>query len=157
MKISNSFIHWILIHTRRLTAWVSPREAWIAWALQRPEKASKNVVIWLSLNICQLARLRRKMSNSVTLGLNEVKMKVLVAQQCLIVCDSMDSSPPGSSVHGILQARILQWAAIPFSRGSSGPGDWTRGSNPGLLHCRQILYYLSHQGIKSVYYVIPVT
>ena len=45
----------------------------------------------------------------------------LVAQSCLILCDSMDNSPPGSSVLGILQARILEWVAIPFSRGSSQP------------------------------------
>ena len=37
----------------------------------------------------------------------------------------MDCSPPGSSVHGVLQARILEWVAIPFSRGSSWPRDWT--------------------------------
>ena len=45
----------------------------------------------------------------------------LVAQSCLILCDSMNNSPPGSSVLGILQARILEWVAIPFSRGSSQP------------------------------------
>ena len=44
---------------------------------------------------------------------------VLVAQSCLTLCDPMDCSPPGSSVHGILQARILEWVAIPFSRESS--------------------------------------
>ena len=38
-------------------------------------------------------------------------------------CDPMDCSPPGSSVHGILQARILEWIAISFSRGSSRPGN----------------------------------
>ena len=43
--------------------------------------------------------------------------KVLVAQSCLTLCDPQDSSPPGSSVHGILQARILEWVAI------SSPGD----------------------------------
>ena len=43
----------------------------------------------------------------------------------LILCDPMDCSPPGSSVHGILQARILDWIAISFSRGSSPPRDWT--------------------------------
>ena len=47
---------------------------------------------------------------------------VLVAQLCLTHCDPMDCSPPGSSVHGILQARILEWVAIPFSRGSSNAG-----------------------------------
>ena len=40
-------------------------------------------------------------------------------QSCLTLCDPMDCSPPGSSVHGILQARILEWVAMPFSRGSS--------------------------------------
>ena len=44
-----------------------------------------------------------------------------VAQLCLTVCDPMDCSPPGSSVHGILQSRILEWVAMPFSRGSSSP------------------------------------
>ena len=43
----------------------------------------------------------------------------LIAQSCLILCDPMNCSPPGSSIHGILQARILEWVAIPFSRGSS--------------------------------------
>ena len=48
-----------------------------------------------------------------------------VAQSCPTLCDPMDSSPPGSSLHGILQARILEWVAIPFSRGSSQPRDRT--------------------------------
>ena len=52
-------------------------------------------------------------------------VKVLVAHLCLTLCDPMDCSLPGSSVHGILQARILEWVAIPFSRGSSRTGDQT--------------------------------
>ena len=48
-----------------------------------------------------------------------VKVKVLVIKLCLTLRNPMDCSPPGSSVHGILQARILEWVAIPFSRGSS--------------------------------------
>ena len=52
-------------------------------------------------------------------------MCVLVAQSCPTLCDPMDCSPPGSSVHGILQARILEWTAISFSRGSSQPRDQT--------------------------------
>ena len=51
-----------------------------------------------------------------------------VAQSCPTLCDPMDCSPPASSVHGILQARILEWVAISFSRGSSQPRDWTRVS-----------------------------
>ena len=46
-----------------------------------------------------------------------------VAQSCVTLCDPIDCSPPGSSVHGILQARMLEWVAISFSRGSSRPRD----------------------------------
>ena len=52
----------------------------------------------------------------------------LVSQSCLTLCDPMDCSPPGSFVHGILQARILEWVAIPSCRGSSWPRDWTHVS-----------------------------
>ena len=51
----------------------------------------------------------------------KVEVKVLVAQLCLTLCDPMDCSPPGSSAHGILQARVLEWVAILFSRGPSQP------------------------------------
>ena len=64
------------------------------------------------------------------------------SSSCSVMSDSWqprDCSLPGSSVHGILQARLPEWLAIPFSRGSS----WPR--NPRLLHYRHILYRLSHQ------------
>ena len=77
-----------------------------------------------------------------------VRAKSLQSHQTL--CDPMDCSPPGSSVYGILQARILEWVTFPFSRGSSQPRDRTQvspalqayslgifptqGSNPGLTH-----------------------
>ena len=48
----------------------------------------------------------------------------LVAHLCSTLCNPVDYSPPGSWVHGILQARILEWVAIPISRGSSPPRDW---------------------------------
>jgi len=54
--------------------------------------------------------------------------EVLVAQLNLTLYNPMDYSPPGSSVHGILQARILEWVAMPFSRGSSQPRDQTQVS-----------------------------
>ena len=50
---------------------------------------------------------------------------VWVAQLCQTICHPMDYSLPGFSVHGILQARILEWIAIPFSRGTSNLRDWT--------------------------------
>ena len=108
-----------------------------------------------------------------------LKVKVKIAQSCPTLCDPMDYI-----VHGILQVRILEWVAFPFSRGSSQPRDWTQVShiaggfftswvtreaqeyrvislslfqrifptqelNWGLLHCRRILYQLSHQ--RSTY------
>ena len=64
---------------------------------------------------------------------------VLVAQSCPSLCEPVDCSPSGSSVHGILQARILEWMAISFSRGSSRPRDGTRVFWQDYLP-------LSHQG-----------
>ena len=51
--------------------------------------------------------------------------KLWVVQSCPTLCDPVVCSPPGSSIHGILQARILEWVVIPFSRGSSPPRDRT--------------------------------
>ena len=64
-------------------------------------------------------------------------MEVKVAQSCLILCDPMDYT-----VHRTLQARILEWVAFSFSRGIFP----TQGLNPGLPHCRLILYQLSPKG-----------
>ena len=55
-------------------------------------------------------------------------VKVLVAKLCPTLCGPMDCSPPGSFVHGIPQARILEWVAMPFSRESSRPKDGTQVS-----------------------------
>ena len=57
--------------------------------------------------------------------MNEWMNSVLVAQSCLTLCDPVHYSSPDSFVHGILQARILEWVAIPFSRGSFWPRDRT--------------------------------
>ena len=67
------------------------------------------------------------------------------AQSCPTLCDPMDCSPPGSSVHGIFQARILEWIAIPFSRGSSWPRNQTSTS---YISCfsKRILYHWGHLG-----------
>ena len=54
-------------------------------------------------------------------------LKVLITQSCLTLCNPMDCSPPGSSVHRILQARALEWVAVPFSS-SPHPRDHTQGS-----------------------------
>ena len=68
-------------------------------------------------------------SHSSCASASEVKVKVLVAQSCPTLCDPIDCSPPTSTVHGIFQARILEWIASSFSRGSSRLRDLP---NPGI-------------------------
>ena len=82
---------------------------------------------WLSEEVLQIAEKRREF----------IKLKLLIAQSCPTHCNPIDCSLPGFSVHGIFLARILEFVAIPFL---------TQGWNPGLPHCRQILYHLSPQG-----------
>ena len=74
---------------------------------------------------------------------------MLVTQSCLTLCNSMDCSPLGSSVHGILQARIPGWVAIPFSRGSSWPRDWSRASH--IVGSRFTLWATSTLLLAKVY------
>ena len=66
-------------------------------------------------------------------------------QSCPTFCDPVDCSPQGSSVHGILQTRMLEWVAVPSSRGSSPPRDWTHVSYVSCIG-RQVLYHYCHLG-----------
>ena len=91
---------------------------------------TRNLIVWAV-----------KYIPTVKVGIPTVS-DVLVAQLCQTLCDPMDCSLPGTSVHGILQASILEWVALPFSRGIF----LTLGSNPGLPHGGWILYCLSHRG-----------
>ena len=84
------------------------REAWRA-AIHGVTKSRTWLSDWTELNI----------------PWGDVLLRVLVAQSCLTLCDPMDYGLPGFSVHGILQARILEWIAFPFSRGTSQPRDGT--------------------------------
>ena len=82
-----------------------------------------------------------------------IQFYIYIYVMCLTLCNSMDYSLTGSSVHGILQARtILEWVAVLSSRGSSQPRDWTLVS-----HCRQILYCLSHHSIAESPCCMPET
>ena len=88
---------------------------------------------------------------------NKCYIIVLVTQSCLTVCNPVDCSPPGSSVHEILQAWILEWVAMPFSRGSSWPKDGTQvsciaGRFFTILATREYCYLngKKHLGVTSV-------
>ena len=75
-------------------------------------------------------------------------------QSCLTLCDPMDDSPRGSSVHGILQARVLVWGAEPSSKGSSWPRNHTCAS---YLSCigRKVLYHRRHLGSPFLFTTNP--
>ena len=81
------------------------------WASKQHEKQSQSGRIWTS--------------NSSLIRCGQTDN---VSHSAMSVCDPMGCSSWGSSVHGILQARILEWVAIAFSRGSSQPRDWTQVS-----------------------------
>ena len=72
-------------------------------------------------------------------------------KSCPTLDDPTDCSPQSSSVHGTLQTRILEWISMPSSRGIFP----SRGSNPGLPHCKQILYHLWVGAIKSFPLSLP--
>ena len=74
------------------------------------------------------------------------KVHFLVTQLCLTLCNLVDCSPPGSSVHGILQGRRLEWVAMPSSRGSSQSRDQTQISHIA----GRFLYQLSYQGSPRI-------
>ena len=97
-------------------------------------------------NLRKKNHLFKKKADNLTLSFKDIsvnfKIKIeckivlyavlcLVAQSCPTLCDPMDCSPPGSSGHGILQARVLDWVVIPFSRRSSWPRDQTQVSITG--------------------------
>ena len=75
-------------------------------------------------------------------------------QSCLTLCDPTDSSLSGFSIHGILQARILEWVAMPSSRGCSWLRDWTHVSCDSWVAggCRQILYHWATW--EAVWYIV---
>ena len=74
-------------------------------------------------------------------------------QTCLTLCDLMNRSPPGSSVHRILQVRTLEWVAMPLSRGSSQLGIKPTSSLKSACSGKRVLYHQSHQGSSCLLHV----
>ena len=83
---------------------------------KRGEKILKDQRPWVQIDRERSEEQQKEKMKEETLE------KVKVAQSCPTLCDLMDRSPPGSSVHRILQARVLEWVAIPISMGSSDLG-----------------------------------
>ena len=111
---------------------------WILYQLSHKGSPILTLGRWKRRGNCEMAGAARRGSQNFELDSTfaetlfkvrdtEVKWSV-VAHSCLTLCYPMDSSLPGSAIHGIFQARILEWAAISFSRGSSQSRDRTRVS-----------------------------
>ena len=101
-----------------LQSFSSPLEVCV-WELGEGRRGTKIPALWSH------SRIPWQSPDPLLRSPNE---KVLVTQLCPTLSDPRNCSPPGSSVHGILQARILEWVAIPFSTGPSWPRDQTRVS-----------------------------
>ena len=99
---------------------------------RRSEKASQGMKMWMNLKVKESPTSwvgqERAFLAWGEMYVNKRAVLCLAAQLCPTLCDSIDCSPPGSSARGILQARILEWVASPFSRGSSDSGV-----EPGFL------------------------
>ena len=96
----------------------------------------------------RITRSRRLIWNSVTWRFYEAMplLLCLAAQSCPTLCNPMDCSPPGSSVHGDSPRKNIRVGCHALLQGIFP----TQGLNPGLPHCRQILYHLSHQGSPRI-------
>ena len=129
------------------------REAWHA-VIHGVEKSQTRLSDWTELNWTesdlaphQYLLCTKKMRMTKSLETLLLRSCCLVTKLCLTLCDPMDCNLLGSSVHRISQARILQWVAIFFSRGSSPLRDWTRDSC--VLHWQADSLPMSHLGSPS--------
>ena len=106
-----------------------------------PQKIKNSITTWSSNSISEYIPKRnesRDLNRFLCIYVHSSFIpNVKVTQLCLTLCDPMDYSLPGSSVHGILQARILDWGAISFSRGSS----WIRDGTSVFCIGRWVIYH----------------
>ena len=129
MGVLTSFVGWELLSTKEsgCHVWQDKEPFKNAWKLCNCFLAGSNRQLWRWLQFdIQCVGLWYEKNYSKSLASRESESEV--AQSCPTLCDPMDCSPPGSSIHGILQARTLEWVAISFSRGSSQARDKTRVS-----------------------------
>ena len=131
--LKSSLNKWSSVSIRQESAQIESREAVflsvVSGAARSESEWETSLMAMNSGSTAKHSQPIRGMHSRVRTTMNSEKWKVKVKSLSRVqLCDPVDCSPPGSSVHGILQARILKWVAISFSRGSSQPSDRTRVS-----------------------------
>ena len=141
-----------LLHCRRILYYLSQQRSprilqWVAYPFSRGSSGPCNQNGVSCIALSEVAQLCPTLCKPLDCSLPGFSVHGdFPGKNTGVGCHALvDCSLPGSSVHGSLQAKILEWVAMPSSRGSSH-----QGLNPGLLHCRRILYYLSHQGSPRI-------
>ena len=110
---------------------------------------------WSAKIFCLIKIITNKLMKRIGGKSLKSKVKVSITLLCLTLCNPVDYGPPGSSVHGIFQARILEWVAISFSRGSSQTQDRTRvecsvaGKSLGGSTMRQQMACIQEQNMEE--------
>ena len=120
---------WTIAHQTPLSMGFSKQKSWsglscLLWRIFPTQGSNSRLLYFLQwqADSSPLAPL-----DGLVINLSEWVSEV--AQSCPTLCDPVDCSPPDSSIHGILQARVLEWVAISFSRGSFRPRDRTEFSH----------------------------
>ena len=138
------FLWWLRMQEERLekaTDWIPLNESkeWAMCKNKKDKRVTSLKVQWLRLHASNAGDTGSNPGQGTKIS--HARKESLVTQLCPTLCDPKDCSLPGSSVHGILQARILEWVPIPFSSGSSQPSDWTQIS----YIAGRFFTFLSHQ------------
>ena len=120
---------------------IKPKRDWKSWNHQYNFREDVHVTEWSGLKFCLEIETRERNNSTILFISVDIKCNRLLLCVCVCVyvcvlrcfscptlCDPIDHSLPGSSVHGILQARILEWVAMPSSSEFSWPRDWTHVS-----------------------------
>ena len=118
-----------------------------SWALSNPKRlCCESIALNMPANL-ENSTVFTGLERSVFIPISKNYLCIEGTQSCPTLCDPMDCiyNPPGSSIHGILQARILEWGCHVLFQGIF----LAQGSNPGLPHYGQTIYPLSHQGIPK--------
>ena len=143
------------------------KEMWYIYIIQyysatKQKEISPSATTWMDLESIKLSKMSQRETDCVISFICGIKNRLWitrseVTQSCLTLCDPMDWSLPGSTIHGIFQARILEWVAISFSKRSSLPRDWTLVSHMVGIVGRRFTVWATREDPFKAYANIKVS